>query len=161
MKQGEDEMKRYGLITTAIVILALTAVPAFSTGTGEQIVEDEEVVLTYLAASNWIKDYEYELAEAFEAETGITVDFQELPPDQYENVLRLNLTAQEGVDIFGLISGIPSLQRMQPEVNMVDLSNGRQSQRLGSSRGKLRRATRRSQHVVGCQQRHHVQRGDL
>ncbi len=116
-------MKRFGLIVAVIAVLALTAVPVFSAGTGERVVQDEKVVLTYLAASNWIKDYEYEMAKVFEAETGITVDFQELPPDQYENVLRLKLTAQEGVDIFGLISGIPSLQRMQPEVNMVDLSN--------------------------------------
>jgi raffinose/stachyose/melibiose transport system substrate-binding protein len=43
-----------------------------------------------------------ELAKKFEAETGVYVDFQIIPSDQYFNVLQTKLeTGGEGVDVFG------------------------------------------------------------
>ena len=54
---------------------AATEEPAFAAGT----------TLTYIASQNWVLDSELELAEAFEAETGVHVDFQIIPADQYFN----------------------------------------------------------------------------
>ena len=66
----------------------------------------EPVTITYLASQNWVLDTEMELAEQFEAETGIHVDFQIIPADQYFNVLQTKLEAGgEGIDIFGGQSG--------------------------------------------------------
>src|SRR5688572_17089210 len=58
--------------------------------------------LTYIASQNWVLDSELELAKKFEAETGVHVDFQIIPSDQYFNVLETKLEAGgEGIDIFG------------------------------------------------------------
>ncbi len=116
-------MKRsvFSIIGICLALLVCSAA-VFAAGSQESASAGKEVVLTYLAASNWIKDYEYIMAEEFSAETGIRIDFQELPPDQYENVVKLKLSAREGVDIFGSISGVPALQKFQPEKNMIDLS---------------------------------------
>lgn len=66
----------------------------------------EPVTITYIASQNWVLDTEMELAEQFEAETGIHVDFQIIPADQYFNVLQTKLEAGgEGIDIFGGQSG--------------------------------------------------------
>src|SRR4030042_3043734 len=54
-----------------------TEAPAFEPGT----------TISYLASQDWIKDAEIELAEMFEAETGVHVDFQIIPSDQSFNVL--------------------------------------------------------------------------
>src|SRR5688572_15508043 len=54
-----------------------TEAPAFAPGT----------TLTYIASQNWVLDSEMELAKQFEAETGVHVDFQIIPSDQYFNVL--------------------------------------------------------------------------
>ena len=51
----------------------------------------EAVTLTYMASQGWIKDAELELAKKFEAETGIHVDYQIIPADQYFNVLKTKL----------------------------------------------------------------------
>src|ERR1043166_7354455 len=60
-----------------------TKAPAFAPGT----------TLTYIASQNWIKDTEMELAKKFEAETGVHIDFQIIPSDQYFNVLQTKLEA--------------------------------------------------------------------
>src|SRR5690349_17292814 len=55
-----------------------TEAPAFAPGT----------TLTYIASQNWVLDSEMELAKQFEKETGVHVDFQIIPSDQYFNVLQ-------------------------------------------------------------------------
>ncbi|MGB8360215.1 MAG: carbohydrate ABC transporter substrate-binding protein, partial [Acidimicrobiia bacterium] len=68
--------------------------------------EMEPVTISYLASQNWVLDSETALAEQFEAETGIHVDFQIIPADQYFSVLQTKLEAGgEGIDIFGGQSG--------------------------------------------------------
>src|SRR6187402_2348859 len=62
---------------------------------------NEDVTITYLASQNWVLDSEKELAEQFEAETGIHVDYQIIPADQYFSVLQTKLDAGgDGIDIF-------------------------------------------------------------
>ena len=59
----------------------------------------EPVTITYIASQNWVLDTEMELAKRFEAETGIHVDFQIIPSDQYFNVLQTKLeSGGEGLD---------------------------------------------------------------
>ncbi|MFV0362521.1 MAG: ABC transporter substrate-binding protein [Suipraeoptans sp.] len=80
--------------------------------------------LTILASQDWIYDAEKELGKQFEEETGIAVDYQIVPADQYYNVLMTKLNSGEGPDIFGGQSGSFDLvSQYQIEDNAVDLSN--------------------------------------
>lgn len=83
----------------------------------------ESVTITYMASQDWIKDAELELAAKFEAETGIHVDYQILPADQYFNVLKTKLNSGEATDIFGGQSGKTDLRvQYDVEKNAVDLT---------------------------------------
>jgi raffinose/stachyose/melibiose transport system substrate-binding protein len=64
------------------------------------------------------------LGEQFEAQTGIHVDYQIIPADQYFTVLKTRLNSGEGPDIFGGQSGVSDLVlQYDVETNAVDLSN--------------------------------------
>lgn len=92
-----------------------TEAPAFEPGT----------TITYIASQDWIKDSEMELAKQFEAETGVHVDFQIIPSDQYFNVLETKLeTGGEGIDIFGGQSGKTDIKlQLNVEKNAVPLTD--------------------------------------
>jgi raffinose/stachyose/melibiose transport system substrate-binding protein len=87
--------------------------------------EMEPVTITYIASQNWVLDTEIQLAEQFEAETGIHVDFQIIPSDQYFNVLQTKLEAGgEGLDIFGGQSGKTDIAlQLNVEENAVPLTD--------------------------------------
>ena len=108
-------MKKF--VKIAFIILAFTLI-------GSVTAQDSDVTLVYLASQGWIKDAEMELAEQFEAETGIHIDYQIIPADQYFNILQTRLTTGEGIDIFGGQSGVTDLQILYDvEQNAVDLSD--------------------------------------
>jgi len=92
-----------------------TEAPAFEPGT----------TITYIASQNWVLDSEMELAKQFESETGVHVDFQIIPSDQYFNVLQTKLDAGgEGVDIFGGQSGKTDIKlQLNVEKNAVPLTD--------------------------------------
>jgi raffinose/stachyose/melibiose transport system substrate-binding protein len=86
-------------------------------------VAKEPVTLTYMASQGWITEAELELAKKFEEETGIHVDYQILPADQYFSVLKTKLNSGEATDIFGGQSGKTDLKvQYDVEKNAVDLS---------------------------------------
>ena len=98
----------------AIAITGLGATAAFA---------DAKVTLTYQVDANWIKDGERKLAKKFEEQTGIAIDFQIVPADQYFNVLKTKLNAGEATDIYGGQSGVTDLKlNYNVEKNAVDLS---------------------------------------
>ncbi|MCB9423429.1 MAG: carbohydrate ABC transporter substrate-binding protein [Ardenticatenaceae bacterium] len=91
----------------------------------------ESVTITYMASQGWIKDAELELAQKFEDETGIHVDYQILPADQYFNVLTTKLNSGEATDIFGGQSGQTDLKVLyNVEENAVDLTDQEWTQRM-------------------------------
>jgi raffinose/stachyose/melibiose transport system substrate-binding protein len=91
----------------------------------------EPVTITYLASQDWIKEPEMALAEQFEAETGIHVDYQIVPSDQYFNVLLTKLDSGEGVDIFGGQSGKSDIKlQLNVEQNALPLTNEEWVQRM-------------------------------
>ncbi|MBI3151704.1 MAG: extracellular solute-binding protein [Chloroflexi bacterium] len=92
-----------------------TEAPVFAPGT----------TITYIASQNWVLDSEMELAKKFEAETGVHVDFQIIPSDQYFNVLETKLEAGgEGIDIFGGQSGKTDIKlQLNVEKNAVPLTD--------------------------------------
>jgi raffinose/stachyose/melibiose transport system substrate-binding protein len=100
---------------TATEAPAATEAPKFAPGT----------TITYIASQNWVLDSEKELAKKFETETGVHVDFQIIPSDQYFNVLETKLEAGgEGIDIFGGQSGKTDIKvQLNVEKNAVPLTD--------------------------------------
>lgn len=78
--------------------------------------------LVVCASQDWIKDYNRKLAEDFTAETGINIDFQLIPNDQYGNVVKAKLASGDGVDIFFSNPGL-GLAEYSPEKYAYDLSD--------------------------------------
>ncbi len=58
-----------------------------------------------MASQDWIQDAEMELGKKFTEETGINVDYQIIPSDQYESLLMTKLNSGECTDIFCTQSG--------------------------------------------------------
>ncbi|MBO6127757.1 MAG: carbohydrate ABC transporter substrate-binding protein [Pseudobutyrivibrio sp.] len=79
--------------------------------------------ITIMASQDWIEDSEQELGAKFEEETGIHVDYQILPADQYQDVLLTRLNSGEGPDIFMAQSGFAIETTYKVQENAVDLSN--------------------------------------
>ncbi|MBK8050681.1 MAG: hypothetical protein IPK16_28390 [Anaerolineales bacterium] len=107
-------MKRVFAVVSLLVLSALLfagctgAVPAAPATGGEAsapAADGAPVTLTYMASQGWIKDAELELAKKFEEQTGIHIDYQIIPADQYFSVLKTKLNAGEATDIFGGQSG--------------------------------------------------------
>ncbi len=83
----------------------------------------EDVTITFMASQDWIQDAEMELGEKFTEETGIKVDYQIVPSDQYESLLMTKINAGECTDIFGGQSSQFSIvTQFDVEKNAVDLS---------------------------------------
>ena len=81
------------------------------------------ITLTYMASQDWVYDAEKALGQKFEEQTGIHVDYQIVPSDQYFNLLKTKLNTGEAPDIFGGQSGVSDLKlQYDVEKNAVDLS---------------------------------------
>ena len=82
------------------------------------------ITLTLLASQDWIRPAEQDLAQKFETQTGIHIDYQIIPSDQYFQVLNTKLNSGQGPDIFMGQSGVSDLKvTYNVEANAVDLSN--------------------------------------
>ena len=80
--------------------------------------------ITVMASQDWVYDAEMELGKKFEEETGIKVDYQIVPADQYYNMLMTKLNSGEGPDIFGGQAGaFDIVSQYNVEENAVDLSD--------------------------------------
>lgn len=107
----------HALATAALATVALAALG------GTAGFAQEKVTLTYLASQGWVYDAEQALGKKFEEETGIAIDYQIVPADQYFNLLRTKLNSGEAPDIFGGQSGVTDLKlQYNVEKNAVDLS---------------------------------------
>lgn len=90
----------------------------------EASASDEDVTITFMASQDWVQDAELELGEKFTEETGIKVDYQIIPSDQYENLLLTKLNTGECADIFcGQSSVFSIVSQFDVEKNALDLSS--------------------------------------
>lgn len=110
-------------IVHALAAAALATVAMAAIGSSAGFAQDK-VTLTYLASQGWVYDAEQALGKKFEEQTGIAIDYQIVPADQYFNLLRTKLNSGEAPDIFGGQSGVTDLKlQYNVEKNAVDLSN--------------------------------------
>lgn len=97
--------------------------PAATEEAAAEETADEDITITFMASQDWIQDAEMELGEKFTEETGIKVDYQIVPSDQYESLLMTKINAGECTDIFGGQSSQFSIvTQFDVEKNAVDLS---------------------------------------
>ena len=84
----------------------------------------EDITISYMASQDWVQEAEMELGKKFTEETGIKIDYQIVPSDQYYNLLMTKINAGEATDLFGSQSGRFDIQtQLNVEKNAVDLSN--------------------------------------
>jgi len=101
-------------------MLAIAAISIF--GLCAQSLAAADQTLLVASSANWTKDIDKQLAEKFTKETGIKIDFQLSPDDQYSNVLKTKFAAGEGPDVYLLPAGAGMIE-FQPEQHAVDLSS--------------------------------------
>ena len=83
----------------------------------------EEATITYMASMDWVQDAEMALGERFTELTGIKVDYQIIPSDQYLSLLMTKINAGECTDIFGSQAGrFDIVSQLNVEENALDLS---------------------------------------
>lgn len=84
----------------------------------------QDVTITYMASNEWVQDAEVDgIGPKFTEETGIKVDYQIVPSDQYTNLLLTKLNSGECTDIFGNQGGkFDIVTYINVEKNAVDLS---------------------------------------
>lgn len=83
----------------------------------------QDITITYMVSQDWLQDAEIELGAKFTEETGIKVDYQVIPSDQYVNLLSTKINAGECADIFGSQGGqFDVVSQLNVVKNAVDLS---------------------------------------
>ncbi|MBN9388205.1 MAG: extracellular solute-binding protein [Chloroflexi bacterium] len=115
-----------GTATTAAATTAAgtATTAATTTSAATTAAVKQNITLTLIASQGWIKDPEQALGKKFEEQTGIHIDYQIIPADQYFNVLKTRLNSGQGPDIFGGQTGAGQLASdYNVEKNAVDLSN--------------------------------------
>lgn len=95
-----------------------------SSGSGSSSGAADTKTVTFMASQDWVKDAEMELAKKYEAETGVHIDYQIVPADQYPTLLTTKLNSGQAADIFMNQAGtFDIVSQMQIEKNGVDLSD--------------------------------------
>ncbi|MCA0755919.1 ABC transporter substrate-binding protein [Paenibacillus sp. N4] len=128
-------MNRKALTMTVLLLAIALVTGCGGNGPGNEqngeTTGKQNITLTYLASQGWIYNAEMELAKKFEEQTGIKIDYQIIPADQYFNVLKTKLNAKEGPDIFGGQSGKSEISlNYNVKENAVDLSDQEWTKRI-------------------------------
>ncbi len=118
-------MKKRQIALVLIGTLVLTGLAGCGQKESSDSEEDgkkSDVTLTIAAAQDWVKDWDRKVAEDFTKKTGIKIDFQLNPNDQYVNIVKAKLASGEGVDIFYANTGQGVLE-YSPDKYALDLSD--------------------------------------
>jgi raffinose/stachyose/melibiose transport system substrate-binding protein len=99
----------------------VTTEPAQTTEPAKTADVKKDVTISVAASQGWIKDVDKTLAESFTNESGIKVDLQVNPDDQYQSVIKAKLAAGAGPDIFYF--GVSDMAKFFPDKYMADLSS--------------------------------------
>ncbi|MCC6497939.1 MAG: carbohydrate ABC transporter substrate-binding protein [Propionibacteriaceae bacterium] len=112
------------LLIAALMFAGCSSGGAAPSGSASSGPAAEAKTISVMASQDWIKDPELELAKKFEAASGIKVDYQIIPADQYPTLLTTKLNSGESADIFMNQSGkFDIVSQLQIEKNGVDLTD--------------------------------------
>ena len=117
--------KLLSMVTLAGLTMSLVSCGnGASTTATESSSKGSDVTISFVASQDWIQDAELDLAKKFTEKTGIKVDYQIVPSDQYNNLLMTKLNAGEATDIFAVNCGRFDLEtQINVEKNALDLTN--------------------------------------
>ncbi len=94
-----------------------------STTPGGNDTKKSDVTISFMASQDWIQDAELDLAKKFTEQTGIKVDYQIVPSEQYPSLLMTKLNTGECTDIFCGQSGKFDIQtQYNVQKNALDLT---------------------------------------
>ncbi|MDO4519348.1 MAG: ABC transporter substrate-binding protein [Eubacteriales bacterium] len=114
-------MKRKAL---SVLLAGAMAVSMGTVAMAEEWTQDYSgTTITLMASQDWIEDSEQELGAKFEEATGIHVDYQILPADQYQDNLLNRLNNGECTDIFMTQSGFAVDTTYHVDENAVSLAD--------------------------------------
>jgi len=84
----------------------------------------KNVTLSQMVSQGWTTDADEALSKKFTEETGIAIDWQVTPADQYHDLLKTKLNAGEAPDIFWIQTNPFAIKtEIDPEKNCIDFSN--------------------------------------
>lgn len=122
------------------ILFALLILPSLIFGNGQNESGDKNskkpVVITFGSHQSGLPNsgIVQEIAESFEEETGIKVDFQIVPDAQWRELLKVKLNAGEAPDIFCADADPFSLyDRIRPDINCIDVTNMEFTSRMDKS----------------------------
>lgn len=123
-EKGEnmDYLKKIIILFLVVAILMGMLGGCVTVSQAEKENDKDDITITVKASTRYIRDVDFELAEKFEKETGIKVEIQANPDDQYEKILMTCLDAGEGPDIFMGGTAL-DLQKYNPDTYALDLAN--------------------------------------
>ena len=113
------------MLALGITVSMLAGMAGCGSEKSKEVKEEDskDVTLTFMASQDWVQDAEVELGKKFTEETGIKVDYQIVPADQYTSLLMTKLNTGECTDIFGSQGGKFDIQtQLNIAKNGVDLS---------------------------------------
>ncbi|WP_236896723.1 ABC transporter substrate-binding protein [Clostridium beijerinckii] len=120
-------MKHFKKLLSVVTLAGLTMSLVScgnSTSTTESGSKNNDVTISFMASQDWIQDAELNLAKKFTEKTGIKIDYQIVPSDQYNNLLMTKLNSGEATDIFAVNAGRFDLEtQVNAEKNALDLTN--------------------------------------
>ncbi|AEE97746.1 ABC transporter substrate-binding protein [Mahella australiensis] len=84
----------------------------------------KDVTLSQMVSQGWTSDADEAISKKFTEETGITIDWQVTPADQYHDLLKTKLNAGEAPDIFWIQTNPFAIKtEIDPEKNCIDFSD--------------------------------------
>ena len=108
--ESEEEIRMKAvkkMLALGITVSMLAGMAGCGSEKSKEVKEEDskDVTLTFMASQDWVQDAEVELGKKFTEETGIKVDYQIVPADQYTSLLMTKLNTGECTDIFGSQGG--------------------------------------------------------
>ncbi|WP_400244489.1 ABC transporter substrate-binding protein [Niallia sp. JL1B1071] len=113
------------LILVSVFALSLVLAGCSTSDDGVSGTDSETKSLTFVMTSDWKTEPIEEIIVNFKEETGITVDLQLIPggDDKLDQIIKTRLATGDSMDIFAYAGAAKAESSLQPEKNLVDLSN--------------------------------------
>ncbi|MFC3803893.1 ABC transporter substrate-binding protein [Cohnella sp. GCM10012308] len=102
-----------------------------------QATDKKPVKLKVLVASDWLKEKKWQTVfDDYEKQSGNTLDIQSAPVNNYKDLVNTRLATQDAPDLLFYWSQEGSIKQLQPEKNLVDLSNEEFASRINPAVSK-------------------------
>ncbi|MEO2258621.1 extracellular solute-binding protein [Paenibacillus amylolyticus] len=95
---------------------------------------NKPVTLKVLVASDWLKEKKWQMVfDAYEKKTGNKLDIQSAPVNNYMDLVNTRIATKDAPDLLFYWGQEAKIKQLQPEKNLVDLSNEEFASRITPS----------------------------